>query len=115
MRANILLLTIVLFIANSLMACCFETEVMLIKLLETHVFLFFIFFIEETIYLKLTKKKNMRPIYFLSINFFKIIASIVFLSPLIFSKNKTDENQIFFFFGAYFVLLFYTAFKKFKY
>lgn len=114
MKKNIFLITLILCVTNSFLTYVFGAEVELTKVLEIHVFLLVVFLLEETIYLHFLKKKRPQPMLFLSVNFFKIAFSIVFLFPKILIKDRASDNYIYVFLAAYFTLLFFTIFKKSK-
>ena len=78
-------------------------------IIKIHAFFFSTTIITQKLYKYLSKKPNTSALYFLSINFGRIILSIIFLWPIIFSENTLKKQIIINFIITYFLYLFFES------
>ncbi len=98
---------IILILILNLSICYYGIlQIEIIEVLYIHVFFIIITFFIIFLHKKIIKKKVSSPLIFLSLNFFKMLASVVFLLPVI--KNYTDNLMVYIinFFAVYFLYLF---------
>jgi len=112
---NRAILFISLLLSNYLSNTFFNLEISLGKILCVHIFLFSLS--SFSIYLQkiIAKKENNTPSRFLTINFFRISACVLFLLPTIIKYSNSDNSYIYNFFIIYFIYLLFemkTLLKK---
>lgn len=113
MTKNKTLTLLALFFLNMIIVCFSEINMSIESVLKIHIFLVLLSFLEERLRFKIIKEKQ-KIIYFLGVNFFKIILCLVFLAPNILVKNSINNTYIYTFFIVYFVILFYDIFAVLK-
>jgi hypothetical protein len=107
MKKSKIILLIILLAANLFLVQIFKIKITVQKILILQVFLFSLSFLTDIIRLKFSKNKNITPVYFLMINFLRILLCVVFLLPTILQYNNSEDVYIYNFFIIYFVYLFY--------
>lgn len=111
---NTVILALLLCAINLVLVQVFKTKIILPKILITHVFLFSLAVFSDLCEGKVLGLKKTIPLYLLSINFLRILACVVFLSPIILNYESSDKNYIYNFFICYFIYLFYDIIFKSK-
>ena len=105
--------TIYIFIILTLVNLALQSaEVIQIEyydIIKTHLFFLSITIISQKLYKYLNQKSNTSALYFLSINIGRIILSIIFLWPIIFSENIFKKQIILNFVITYFVYLLFES------
>jgi len=114
MKINKLYLFIPLFAINALVVSFFELELNFLEVLTIHTFLFSLLFFTDLIQTKISKYKSTIPIIIISINFFRILACVLFLSSRILNQENTNKSYIYNFFFVYFFVLFHEVFLRLK-
>lgn len=85
-----------------------KLEIAFEQIILLHIFLFLLMFATTLIQNRLLKDKTMRPAFFLSINFLRMIACVVFLLPIILRQEEFHKAYIYNFFICYFFYIFCT-------
>jgi len=111
---NTVILAVLLCAINLALIQAFKIKTILLHILTIHVFLFLLAFFSDLYKRKLLRLKKTIPLYLLSINFLRILACVVFLSPTILNYESSDKSYIYNFFICYFIYLFYDIIFKSK-
>ena len=105
-----LTLPLLLYVVNLLLLHIKKTQINNQDVLYIHLFIFTIFFGFNKIK-EMVKSDNHPITYYLSINIFRIIFSLLFLIPKIVELNKEEKHYIINFFVVYFSYLFTDIFR----
>ena len=118
MRKSKSIFFLFLLVINLVLAFFLELDLSLAQILKTHSFLGLLFFSTSIIQTRLSQNKKPLPTLSLAINLLRIIGCVVFLLPHIFNHKKNGDlngdTYIYNFFLAYFSLLFFDVFLKWK-
>ena len=105
--------TIYIFILFTLVNLVLKTieliQIGYYDIIKIHLFFLSITIITQKLYEYLNQKPNTSALYFLSINIGRIILSIVFLWPIIFSENIIKKQIIVNFIITYFAYLLFES------
>jgi len=106
MKNNKVLVFVISFAVNLLLAQRFKIKITFQEILTIHGFLFSLTFLAGLIQTKFSKHKNTPSSYLLSINFLRILVCVIFLLPIILKYEKYENTYIYNFFICYFIYLF---------
>ncbi len=100
-----ILIQIIFLIGNLILLKIINFQLCNFDVFKIHVFLFFVFLFGELIQKKVSKNKKTISIYFLVVNFTRIVLCILFLLPTILNYNNFHNIFIYNFFIVYFFYL----------
>ena len=112
MKKNKLALFFILFLINLAIVDLFKLKITFQQIFIVHIFLLSLSVLTTLIRDKTLKHKKTSISLLLALNFFRIIASVIFLFPLILTQEKSQNNYIYNFFIFYFIYLFSDIIEK---
>ena len=106
MKKSKLVLFFIFLLINLAIGYLFKLKITFQQILIVHVFLFSLVILTDLIRDKFLQHKNISISLLLSLNFFRIIASVIFLLPIILRQERFHKSYIYNFFICYFIYLF---------